>query len=243
MLIRKFEERPKAVITVDDGFADNFEIMMPVVRALEVPITVFLATDFLDTGQPPWPTMIKAIIQGSRSERMEYPFSASLRTAADRSAALAHIKTIWRGLGLKERGDAIAEFGRHLRAHSVRTPRPLTWEQVRQMRQQGITFGSHTVHHSMLPFVAASQARWELVQSRRRIEEELKEPCHWFAYPNGDYDDSSMSLVTQAGYLAALTQERGINHPGAELMALHRIEVPKDESLGCFACRASLVAI
>jgi peptidoglycan/xylan/chitin deacetylase (PgdA/CDA1 family) len=243
MSVPKSKERLKVVITVDDGFADNFEIMAPLVRSMNIPVTVFLATDFLDTGRSPWPTEINAIIRTTRSEQMDYPFSASLRSVYDRAAAAAHIKTVWRGLGVEERREAILELGRHLGVHSPPTPRPLSWEQVHWMRRQAITFGSHTVYHSMLPFIDPSLAFQELIDSRQRVEEELGEPCPWLAYPNGDYNDAVIRMTSQAGYEIALAQQRGVNSLGTNPFAMHRIEVPPDESLGCFACRVSLVAI
>ena len=234
--------KPLAVISVDDGFGDNFHLMAPVIRSAGLPVTVFLATDFLDSGRAPWPTLVRAIVQQAQVTRIRFPFEASMATGAERDAAAGRIKRAFKVLEPEERFAAIAELARHAGVRDVRTPPPLTWAQVRAMREDGVRFGSHTVYHSLLPFVSRETVRRELVESRARIERELDEPCEWLAYPNGDYDDTAVELARDAGYRAALTQDRGSNVSGDAPLTLRRIQVPHDESLACFACRASLTA-
>ena len=41
-----------ALITFDDGYRDNHEQALPILRHHQLPATLFLATDFLDTGRP-----------------------------------------------------------------------------------------------------------------------------------------------------------------------------------------------
>lgn len=236
---RDDDRRPLAVVSVDDGFADNFTVMRPVVLASGLPVTVFLATDFLDSGRAPWPTQLAAIVRQARVDRITFPFSASLGSPGERSAAAARMKREWKRLDPDARFDALAELARHVGIDSVRTPPALTWAQVREMRRDGIAFGSHTVYHSLLPFVSTEAARRELVESKKRMENELDEPCAWLAYPNGDHDSAVVTLAREAGYRAALTQDAGVNRKGQDLLALRRIQVPHDESMACFAYRAA----
>lgn len=239
---RSIEGRPMAVISVDDGFGDNCAVMAPLMRAFGLPATVFLATDFLDSERAPWPTQLSAIVHQAQTTRIEYPFAASLASAAERSAVAARIKKEWKTLEPEQRGAALTELAHHVKVSSLKTQPPLTWQEVREMRRGGITFGSHTVYHSLLPFVSKDAVVRELRDSKMRIEQELGEECRWLAYPNGDYDHEVIALAKRAGYGAALTQDAGVNEQGGDLMALRRIQVPHDESLACFACRASLIA-
>jgi len=47
---------PRAVaVTFDDGYGDNYENAYPVVQEYRIPATIFLATQFIGTGEiPPW---------------------------------------------------------------------------------------------------------------------------------------------------------------------------------------------
>ena len=58
--MRDGEELPPhtAAITFDDGYRNNYDVAWPVLRALDVPATIYLATGFLDSGTPNWPDRI-----------------------------------------------------------------------------------------------------------------------------------------------------------------------------------------
>lgn len=59
----------------------------------------------------------------------------------------------------------------------------LTWSQVRELRQAGVEFGSHTVTHPQLLSVGPKQLREEITASKEQIEEKLGEPVEAFSYP------------------------------------------------------------
>ena len=46
--------RHAAVITFDDGYRDNFEVALLILKALGVPATFFIATDFFSMGGCMW---------------------------------------------------------------------------------------------------------------------------------------------------------------------------------------------
>lgn len=235
--------RPMVAITVDDGFLDNHELMFPVVRQLGVPVTIFLATDFLDSGRPPWPTQVGEILERTLADRTSYPFSASLKSFRDKGYVADRIKRLWKSLAPTERRDRVTELGRHLGINRISEPRPLGWEQVRQMRAAGICFGSHTVFHSILPAVSKDVVWKELTESKQRLEYELKTPCTTLAYPDGAWDSEVETLAKQAGYRTALTQDKGVNDSSLRLLALKRLDIPYNERLGVFACRTAMVTV
>ena len=114
-------------------------------------------------------------------------------------------------------------------------PRPLSWEQVREMRGRGIEFGSHTMTHPMLSRIPAEDARREIADAKRRMEEMLGEPVSLFCYPRGDHDDAVRGLVREAGHAAACTTAPGVNGPEADRWALRRTYVSRRDTLGEFA--------
>lgn len=83
----------------------------------------------------------------------------------------------------------------------------LTWDQVKEMAADPlITIGSHSVTHppDLREFSDADLA-YELTESKRRLEEGLGQPVHYFSYPAGHYDERVADAVAEAGYLAAFT--------------------------------------
>ena len=81
--------------------------------------------------------------------------------------------------------------------------RMLTWKQVLELRDTGIVeFGSHTMKHPNLPDLTLEEARWELTESKRRLEEKLGTPVLGFAYPygGGAYVPAIRQAAREAGY-------------------------------------------
>ena len=86
----------------------------------------------------------------------------------------------------------------------------LTWEQVKEMSQNGITFGSHTRRHAYLPKLSKEMAKDEIIGSKHVIEENLGKPVDYFAYPCGGFSEKIKATVALAGYKAALAHQPGI---------------------------------
>jgi peptidoglycan/xylan/chitin deacetylase (PgdA/CDA1 family) len=59
----------------------------------------------------------------------------------------------------------------------------LTWSEVRELHNAGITFGSHTVSHPILRSLQPAQIDHELGHSKQIIEQQLGAPVLSFAYP------------------------------------------------------------
>ena len=107
--------------------------------------------------------------------------------------------------------------------------RPLTREEVKQLAASGhIEIGAHTVSHSMLAALPASQQRLEIEQSKADLEEILGLPVRSFAYPFGtlsDYTSETVSLVRQLGFDCACSNFKDLVQPGDDLFQLPRLIV------------------
>lgn len=80
---------------------------------------------------------------------------------------------------------------------------PLTWDELRGLRDEGWEIGSHTRTHPRLGELADAELAAELVGSRERVEAELGAPCHSLAYPFGEADDRVVRAAGDAGYRVA----------------------------------------
>ncbi len=101
----------------------------------------------------------------------------------------------------------------------------LTWDQIKEMSQNGITFGSHTRHHVYLPEESGQELKDEIQGSKKVIEEHLGKPVYYFAYPSGGFSEPIKSLVAMAGYKAAFTTNRGYDRYNIDLYELSRIRI------------------
>ena len=93
---------------------------------------------------------------------------------------------------------------------------------VRDLSQDGLTIGSHSLTHPYLPALALRQARTEIHDSRRALEDFLQHEITSFSYPMGGWNIHLRNFVAEAGYSTAVTCVRGRNLAGADPLALRR---------------------
>lgn len=240
----RLDQRSMVAVTIDDGYGDNFEHLFPLLREEDIPVTIFVATDYVDNGRLPWPSRIGALLHFATRQNLTEPMALTLRTPKDRAYAGAALRQYFSRLCSTDREHALATVEREL-APSHYAPVPaLTWEQIREMTRHGVAFGSHTRFHGWLDRLEPPEVEDELVHSKQRLEAELTAPCDLFAYPNGNCSEQVAAAVARAGYKYALTQDRGVNGAAAlRPHRLHRNEVPADEWIGSFACRVGGIAL
>ena len=104
-------------------------------------------------------------------------------------------------------------------------PQPLlSWAEIKEMSQAGITFGSHTRTHPNLTAVSPRAAEDELVGSKQSIEDALGVAVDAFAYPYGAYHDRVREL-TRAHFALACSTKLGFVHSGSDRFALERLDM------------------
>lgn len=104
-------------------------------------------------------------------------------------------------------------------------PAILSWEMVREMAAAGIEFGAHTMSHPRLSQLSEAEARCEITDSKKRIEDETGKEISLFCYPYGDYNQETISLVKEVGFSAAFTTRRGTRHQPEQIMEIARVPV------------------
>jgi peptidoglycan/xylan/chitin deacetylase (PgdA/CDA1 family) len=101
----------------------------------------------------------------------------------------------------------------------------------------GMEVGSHTRMHANLTMVSADEARNQIANSKRDLEEMLCCEVRHFCYPYGLFDRTHRDMVQEAGYTTATTTQRGRVHAGDDNFALRRVLVARATHLGLFAAK------
>lgn len=93
----------------------------------------------------------------------------------------------------------------------------LTQTQIDEMSKAGMEFGSHTLTHPDLTKISLDDAKNQIFDSKGE----------WsvFCYPSGRYNEQTMTLVKEAGYLAAVTTKIGIARENSNLLELPRVRI------------------
>jgi len=101
-------------------------------------------------------------------------------------------------------------------------PALMSWSRLRELADNGIEIGAHSVNHVRLPDLQADGLRAEVVDSKAIIEDKLGRRVDHFCYPYGTHDQAALEAVAKAGYLSGVTCQRGAATSAFDLMALPR---------------------
>lgn len=227
------------VVTVDDGYRDFFSTAYPIFSAYHVPVTVFLATDFVDRKSWLWTDIVKYAFEHALEREFEWKSGSGeiirfrLGSAEQRRTAALTVKEAAKKLPNQERLKLVQDLPGLLKTEFPMKPpeqyAPLHWDEVRTMARDGIEFGAHTKSHPILSRVSDETIlREEIEGSKQRIEQELERPVLHFCYPNGHWEDfeaRSVDLARSAGFQTAVTTSAGLVGSGDDPMLLRRIGV------------------
>ena len=98
-------------------------------------------------------------------------------------------------------------------ANSMGSNTVLTWDEIKEMSQNGISFGAHTKNHVYLPLIKDKNVLWdEISGSKEMIERRAGFSVRYFCYPSGGFTKEIQSLVVKAGYRAAFSTNRGYDY-------------------------------
>lgn len=246
--------RPLCVITFDDGWRDFYEEAFPLLKEEELPATVFLPTVYIGTNRLFWTDRLAELVgrktdlvraAGDVGSARHEITNKLLTLRGSLESRLEHGIAILKG----ERGEVIEDVLAELAAKLGLTLGEgkrvfLSWDEVREMHQSHlISYGSHTLTHSILTTLKEEEILEELTGARERLVAEgvVNPEFIPFCYPNGNYTDRIAAMVKEAGYAAAVTTKRGWNETGAHPYMLKRIGIHQDISstVSLFACRVA----
>ncbi|HVV42791.1 MAG TPA: polysaccharide deacetylase family protein [Nitrobacter sp.] len=220
-----------ACFTFDDGYRDNRDFALPVMREFDAPLTVYVASDFADgTGRLWWVALERAI---AATERIDIeiggtPLHLDAVGVDAKQAAFARLHEVLRAL--PDDAAIRTEVERLCRQHgiddgAVTREFCMSWTELRSFADDPlVTIGAHTLSHCNLAHESETQARDEITISRARIEAALQRRVAHFAYPYGDRAAAGpreFAMTRVAGFKTAVTTRPGMifaenaDHPTA----------------------------
>lgn len=123
------------------------------------------------------------------------------------------------------------------------TKERLTPENIVEMSQGGMSFGSHTVTHRALAELDQTAIYDELLNSKAALESVLGKKVDGIAYPRGSYNEAVVNIAKEVGYITGFTVREGICIKESPDFELRRIPIFKYDSgvINVIASRGHLV--
>jgi peptidoglycan/xylan/chitin deacetylase (PgdA/CDA1 family) len=226
-----------ACFTLDDGYRDNRDFALPVLREFDAPSTVFVASDFAEGSGRLWWIALEMVI--AKASRIEVEIGgAAVRldttTPAAKQAAFDRLHVWLRGL--PGEFDIQREMTALCKTHGIDEAAIcpslcMSWDELKRFADDPlVSIGAHTITHCNLAQQTEANAAREMTASRARIEGVLQRPVVHFAYPYGDKIAAGareFALARAAGFKTAVTTRPGMVFPenGRHLTALPRVSL------------------
>jgi peptidoglycan/xylan/chitin deacetylase (PgdA/CDA1 family) len=210
-----------AVLTIDDGRHNCYELMFPLLKEFEMPATFFVVSSFI-SGQD-WIWTDKVLWLSEQPRRPNELAPEQLGGFFERLNQLrpevrqAIVEAVATAMGVEIPREAPPKYA------------PCSWKELREMADSGLVeIGSHSVSHPIFASVTDQESWQELIQSRRQIGEGVGKDVRTFCFPNGqrgDYRPSQVRQVEDAGYTGAVAAHPGMVGSGTDPYELPRIGV------------------
>jgi peptidoglycan/xylan/chitin deacetylase (PgdA/CDA1 family) len=229
-------------ITFDDGYADNHDLALPVLRRIGLPATFFIATGFLDGGYMFNDLVLEALRRapGPHFDLSDLGYGRlPVTTDEERRQSAGYILEQLK-YEMPQRRHAVA-IDIAARAGAVMPPRlMMTHKEIKALHAAGMEIGAHTVTHPILARLSLERVRQEISDGRSQLERIIGAPAVLFAYPNGrpgrDYRREHAALAKELGFEAAVSTAWGAARPGGDLYQIPRF-TPWDRANWRFGLR------
>jgi peptidoglycan/xylan/chitin deacetylase (PgdA/CDA1 family) len=228
---RQHTPRISLAITFDDGYRDNYAVGFPLAQEMHIPITLFLATGYIDSGNPFW-WQEEHLIAEQKGQRIHL---CGRIYHLDNREELEDLKHefdyhVFYASSVAQRETFLKKLHMLISSSRRKESATFSWSEAQEMQQSGlVSFGAHTVNHPVLAYLADMQElTHEVYDCRTEIEKRLGPRVRCFAYPIGGLEHigpKSLYMVKRAGYDWAVTVVEGFNTPETDPHLLHRFVV------------------
>ncbi|HWP00776.1 MAG TPA: polysaccharide deacetylase family protein [Methylococcus sp.] len=203
--------KPRAVITFDDGYANNYHVAYPILREFGLPATIFLVTGAIGSRNLFWYDRLQTALKGLLPIREIKSIREDLKARIHPHAMNAAVDALLREkIGSAEpTEEAIAAY------------RPLDFPEIKEMGRSGsIRFGSHTHRHEILTKMTRAEVEETLARSLEVLRG-LPGASDYFCYPNGSHGPGHDEILRRLGFAGAVrvggrtlgSRHRSFSHP------------------------------
>ncbi len=205
---RNILDKPRVLLTFDDGFRNNAEVVAPILRKHEVPAVFFVCSRHSTPGRYLWFTYLRTLERCFPGDgfhfRGEFIDMSPVRRALS-------INRIWKYLlnlsphpaamyqAIEEELPPLEDFVGSQELQDCCTG--ITAEQLADLAEDPLfSVGAHTVDHPCLTRCDPKQSLHQLRANKEWIEQISNRPCKAMAYPGGYYNADILRQARDLGF-------------------------------------------
>ncbi|NOR57979.1 MAG: polysaccharide deacetylase family protein [Sulfurimonas sp.] len=227
LLEKRFEKGVKyIVLTFDDGYKDNYNIVFPYLQSKNIPFSIYITTDFIDKKSVLWWYLLEYLLENSNEisfsiENVEFHFSCIDRE--EKNITYKKVVQLIRKLDSVAREVLFNELfiENNVPLDKYLNEYTLNWDDVIEMSKSDlVTICAHTVSHASLARLSVYDVVKEVENSQKMLEERIGKKVLHFAYPYGfkqDAWDREYKILNQFDFKTSVTTiEDNIKYKNAD---------------------------
>jgi peptidoglycan/xylan/chitin deacetylase (PgdA/CDA1 family) len=205
-------DKVRILLTFDDGFRNNAEVVAPILRYYKVPALFFVCSRHAVAGKYLWFSYLRALEKHFPEDGLQFRGEILDMSQSKRTITLQRLRHVLLNLtphpaamyrAIEEELPRLEDFvdGREI----VSEYAGMTSDHLVSLAADPLfSIGAHTLDHAFLTKSEPEEAFRQMSENKTWIEQVTNRPCDAIAYPSGDYDgrilDQCLALGFSKGY-------------------------------------------
>lgn len=192
-------------LTFDDGLKEHYTIALPILKKYGMRGTFFIVTSFETQFAP----LHKARLLLSKSDKLIKELNIGDKKIYPQQWYFVNTTPIGNlKYFLNANPDILDKyFNEYFDEKEEINKLSMTWEEIKELHENGMEIGCHTHTHPMLSKLSSSQQEHEISMSTHILAKKIERPTA-FSYPFGMYNDTTIKLLKEYKYKWAVTTEK-----------------------------------
>jgi peptidoglycan/xylan/chitin deacetylase (PgdA/CDA1 family) len=219
---RRGTDRIRVLLTFDDGFCNNAEVVAPILRRHQVPASFFICSRHSTPGKYLWFSYLWALEEHFPEDRFCFRGECFDMSLGCRAQTIRRLRETLLSLtphpvamdnAIDEELPRLEDFID--RQQLTDRYAGMTEDQVRNLAADSLfSVGAHTMDHPFLTMCEPEEVFRQISENKAWIEGLTNRRCDTIAYPIGEYDDRVLNQCREIGfaYGYAQTPKLGVHY-------------------------------
>ena len=199
------------VMTLDDGYKDNYTNAYPIFKKHNIPFTIYVTTSFPDRTAILWWYTLEELLVNNNEIKLSDGTSFLCSTADEKLNCFSKLRQKIMSIPHEDFLNILNNYFRNYSVDWGKNTKELAinWEQLNDLANEPlVTIGAHTLNHVQLSGLSKEAAIREILGSRELIESHTGKKVEHFCYPygaRGDADQREFDIVRALNFKTATT--------------------------------------
>lgn len=216
------------VITMDDGWSGVYTVGFPIIKELEIPVTVYVTTYYVENPMPVFTVTLSYLFWRTAEVEVRLPRGLGLFDLSSQAEQAEKVAQLYGGsLPPVERLEFLKEMAVALdvsftEIERQRLFRVMDRQQLHALADAGVDIQLHS-HRHQWPLYDKQMVVSEIDENRRFLRQIVSQRLEHFCYPSGVYSPHQAEWLAELGVNSATTIEPGLNYSHTSRFALRRL--------------------